>query len=105
MFKVSELSKKKRRRRPREFDGRARVARLQLEREIFRPRLCPLLLRLPPDQLQRIDDERRVAAYGNIPSRCATIRMLIDEGLSYRRAMRPKSSGPAHGKQPFPIEI
>jgi hypothetical protein len=33
------------------------------------------------------------------------IRELIDEALAFRRAMRPKSSGPARGKQPFPIEI
>jgi hypothetical protein len=71
MFKVPEISKKKRRPRPlRELDQRARRARLVLEREIFREPLVPLLLRLPPDQLQRVEDERRIAAYGNIPSRC-----------------------------------
>jgi hypothetical protein len=85
MFEVPELPRKKRRRRP---DSRARAARLRLEREIFREPLVPLNLRLPPDQLQRLDDERRVAACGNIPTRCALIRMLLDEALMWRRSMR-----------------
>ena len=96
------------RRRPRplkQLDQRTRIARLRLEPEIYRPPVVTFSIRMTKAQLQRVDDERRTAAYGNIPSRCATIRMLVDEGLAYRRAMRPKSSGPARGKQPFPIEI
>ena len=104
MFKVSELPRKKRRPRPlRQLDQTARLARLALEKQIYRPRLIPLNLRLPPDQLQRIDDETRVAAYGPAPSRCAMIRMLIDEGLAFRRSMRPRTR-PTKGV-PFPIEI
>jgi hypothetical protein len=85
MFEVPELPRKKRRRRP---DSRARAARLRLEREIFREPLVPLNLRLPPDQLQKIDDERRVAASGNIPTRCGLIRQLISEAIMWRRSMR-----------------
>ena len=94
MAKISELSRVSRRRRPRplsELDQTARRARLRLEAQIFRPRLVPVLLRLPPDQLQKIDDERRVAACGNIPSRCGLIRMLVSEALMWRRSMRPQS--------------
>jgi hypothetical protein len=80
----------------RELDQTARRARLQIEREIFREPLIPVLLRFPPDQLQRLDDERRVAACGNILSRCATIRMLLDEALMWRRSMRP-TPRPAKG--------
>jgi hypothetical protein len=64
MAEVSELSRVSRRRRPkplRELDQTARRTRLQLEAEIYREPLVPMLLRLPPDQLQRVEDERRVA--------------------------------------------
>ena len=85
MSEISELPRKKRRRR---LVPIARVARLRLEREIFRERLIPVLLRLPPDQFQRLEDERRVAARGSVPSRCALIRMLLSEALMFRRSMR-----------------
>ena len=75
----------KRRRRP---VSAARVARLRLERETFREPLIPLPLKFTPDQLQRLDDERRVAACGNIPTRCGLIRQLLDEALMWRRSMR-----------------
>jgi hypothetical protein len=103
MPEILELPRKKRRPRPlRELDQAARTARLKLEREIFREPLVPLLLKFTPDQLQRVDDERRVAAYGNIPSRCATIRQLIDEALMWRRSMRPKDRPKG---QPFEIDV
>ena len=104
MVEISELSRARRRRRPkplRELDPTARNARLRLEREIYRPRLVPVLLRLPPDQLQRLDDERRIAACGNIPSRCATIRQLLDEALMWRRSMRPKDPPRRPRGEPF----
>jgi hypothetical protein len=66
--------------------------------------LVPLLLQIPPDLLQRIDDERRVAAFGPVPSRCATIRMLLAEGLAFRQSARPKSSGAGRG-EPYPISV
>jgi hypothetical protein len=72
VVEISELSRVSRRRRSkplRELDQTARNARLKLEREIYREHLVPVLLRFPPDQLQKIDDERRVAACGNIPTR------------------------------------
>ena len=79
----------KRRPRPsRALDSTARDARLRLEREIYRPRLIPLNLRFTEDQLQQVDDERRVAAHGPVPSRCALIRMLLSEALMWRRSMR-----------------
>jgi hypothetical protein len=101
VLEISELSRVKRRRRPlRDLDQTARRARLRLEREIFREPLVPLLLRLPPHQFQQVEDERRVAAYGSVPTRCALLRQLIDEALAFRRAARPRSSGPGKG-EPF----
>ena len=83
MFEVSELPRKKRRPRPlRELDQTARRTRLALEKQIYRPRLIPLNLRLPPDLLQRIDDETRVAAYGPAPSPVRALGL----GLEARRA-------------------
>jgi hypothetical protein len=70
---------------------------------MYRPRLAPVLLRLQPSQLQQIDDERRVAAYGAIPSRCALIRMLIAEALMFRRAGRPQPRSPRG--VPYPINL
>ena len=95
------------RRRPRplrELDGTARRARLQLEEQIFRPPLRSLNLRLPPDQLLRIDTDRRVADSRGVLSGCAIIRELLDEALSFRQAMRPKSSGTGRG-EPYPIDL
>jgi hypothetical protein len=71
-----------------------------LEAELYRPPLIPVLLRFTPEQLERLDQERRVPAYNGIPSRCATIRMLVDEALAHRRAARPRTSGPGRG-EPF----
>lgn len=99
MTKVPELPRKRRRLPP------ARLARLKLEREIFRPRLLRHNIRFEPGELQQIDDERRVAAYGAVPSRSAMIRQLINDGLLLRKSMRPKTSGPARGKQPYPINL
>jgi hypothetical protein len=106
VFEISELPRKKRRRRPRRpLDHTARRARLQLEAQIFREPLVPVLVRFPPDQLQQLDDERRVAAFGNIPSRCGLIRSLIGEALMWRRSMRPKDPPrPARGV-PFEINL
>lgn len=103
MFGVPELPRKKRRPRPlRELDGTARRARLRLEAQIYRPRLISVNLRLTPNQLQALDDERRVPAYGPVPSRCAMIRLMIAELLMFRRAGRPP---PKPGKAPFPIKL
>ena len=56
-----ELSRMRRRpRRLRELDGTARNARRRLEVELFRPELRSVNLRLPPELLQQVDDERRV---------------------------------------------
>ena len=89
----------KRRRRP---VSASRVARLRLEREIFREPLIPLLLKFPEDQLQQIEDERRIAACGAVPSRAALIRMLIGEALMWRRSMRPQSPPRPPRGVPFP---
>ena len=71
MAEPVELSRVRRRPRPlRELDQRAKSARLQLERELYRPRLVRLDLRVPPEMLERLDAERRVAHFG-IPSRNA----------------------------------
>jgi hypothetical protein len=67
---VLEISRVRRRPRPsKALDQTARTARLKLEREIFREPLIPLLLKFKEDQLQRIDDERRVASRGPEPKR------------------------------------
>jgi hypothetical protein len=76
---------------------------LRLEDQIFRPQLVRLGLRVTQQQLERVDAGRRVADSRGVPSRCAMIRELIDEGLAWRSTMRPKSS--ARGKQPYPIDI
>jgi hypothetical protein len=94
-----ELSRMRRRPKPlRELDGRARAARLRLEAEIYRPHLVRLELRVTPEQLQRLDAERRIADARGVPSRAALFRELVDEALAFRRATRPKSSGPGHGE-------
>jgi hypothetical protein len=101
VVEVPELSRVRRRPKPlRELDGTARAARLRLEREIFRPALRPLNMRLTVDQLLRIDEERRVADSRGVPSRSALIRSLIDEGLAWRRAARPKEP-PKPQRTPF----
>jgi len=110
MSEVSELSRKKRRRRPRplrELDSRARIARLRLEQEIYRPHLVRLDLRVTPEQLERLDAERRIHDSRGVPTRAAMFRALVDEGLAWRSTMRPKSSGPARAGRgaPFPFEI
>ena len=91
----------KRRRRP---VPAARKARLRLEVVIYRPHLIPLLLKFPEDLLQQIEDERRIAASGPVPSRCGLIRQLISEALLWRRSMRPKKPTRSRGV-PFPISL
>jgi hypothetical protein len=92
MSEIRELSRVRRRPRPlRELDGRARAARLRLEQEIYRPRLIPLNLRVTPEQLARIDEERRIHDSRGVPSRSALFRELVDEALGWRSSVRPKS--------------
>jgi hypothetical protein len=79
----------------------ARVARLELEAQLCRPRLIRHNIQFEPGQLQQVDDERRVAAYGPVPSRAAMIRMLIAEALVFRRAGRSPPPRPAKG-EPLP---
>jgi hypothetical protein len=101
MFAPEELSKKKRRPKPlRELDQRARIARLRLEQEIYRQPLVRLDLRVTPEQLERVDAERRIPDSRGLPSRCAMIRSLIDEGLAWRSTMRPRTSGPMKPARP-----
>lgn len=91
MAEVSELSRVRRRPLP-----PARRARLELEAQLYRPRLVRQNIRFEPDELQRIDDERRVPACGSVPSRAAMIRMLVAEGLMFRQMHR----SPARPKRP-----
>ena len=98
MTEAPELSRTRRRPPP-----SARLARLKLERDIFRPRLIRQNLQFEPSQLQQVDDERRVPAYGSVPSRAAMIRMLIAEALMFRRANR--SPPPKPKRVPFEIDI
>ena len=68
----------------------------------MRPRMRAMLLLLPGEMIAALDNERR--RYPNIPARNAIVRELIDEALNFRRATRPKSSGPGRG-EPFPIDL
>jgi hypothetical protein len=104
MAETHEFSRVRRRSRP---HHPARLARLRLEAEIYRPRLVVVTLRLTPDQIAKIDAERRIPTSTGVPSRCAVVRALVDEGMAWRKAMRPKSSGPARPARGmlFPIEI
>jgi hypothetical protein len=79
----------------------ARVARLELERELMRPPMRVLFLRVPGEMIAALDNERRL--YPKIPARNAIARELLDEALSFRRAARPKSSGSGRG-EPYPID-
>ena len=77
---------------------------IALEREIFRPELVRLELRVIPEQLARVDAERRIEDARGLPSRAVLFRELVDEALGARRALRPKSSGPGRG-EPFYIDL
>jgi hypothetical protein len=101
MAEYRELSRVRRRSRP---HHPARLARLRLEAEIYRPRLIPVMLRLTVDQIAKIDAERRIPSPTGVPSRCAVVRALIDEGFAFRLAARPRSSGPGRGV-PYPINL
>jgi hypothetical protein len=68
----------------------------------MRPRMRAMLLLLPGEMIAALDNERR--RYPKIPARNAIARELLDEALSFRRATRPKSSGPGRG-EPFPIDM
>jgi hypothetical protein len=99
MDQVPKLSHVRRRSLP-----PARLARLALEREIFRPHLVRQNIRFEPRELQAIDDERRVPSYGAVPSRAAMIRMLCREALLFRRTSRSPPPKPTKGA-PLPPEL
>ena len=100
MVEVPELSRTRRRPLP-----PARRARLELEAQLYRPRLVRQNIRFELDELQRIDDARRAPAYGSVPSRAAMIRLLVSEGLLFRRlhGLPPKPKRPK--RVPYPIDI
>ena len=102
MDRVPELPHVRRRPKPlNQLDQTARRARLALERDLFRERLVRHNIRFTPGELQAIDDERRVAAYGAVPSRSAMIRQLINDGLLLRKSMRPRDPPPRPKGVPF----
>jgi hypothetical protein len=103
VVEMRELLRGRRRPRPlKQLDPRARLARLALEREIYRPRLVIVTLRLTADQIEKIDAERRIAtSAGGVPSRCAAVRALIDDGFALRKIARPKEPP---RREPFPID-
>jgi hypothetical protein len=84
MAEAPELPRVRRRPQP-----QARLARLRLEAQIFRPRLVRQNLRFTPNQLQAIDAERRIADCRGVPSRAALIRALIDAGMAAICAFPP----------------
>ena len=106
MVETAGLSRVRRRPRPlKELDQAARAARLRLEREIYRPRLVRAT---SPVHAGSTRADRAGAAHSRRPRGSienVLIRALIDEALAWRSTMRPKWSGPARGKQPYPIEI
>ena len=63
MAEMRELSRVGRRRpRPlKQLDQTARRSRLALERELYRPRLVIVTLRLTAEQIEKVDAERRIA--------------------------------------------
>ena len=75
---------------------------MALDCELLRPPMRVLFLRVPGEMIAALDNERR--RYPNIPARNAIARELIDEALRFRRATRPKSSGPGRG-EPYPIDL
>jgi hypothetical protein len=97
MVEAQEFSRVRRRPRP---HHPARLARLKLEAEIYRPRLVVVTLRLTPEQIAKIDAERRVPTSTGVPSRCAVVRALVDEGFAFRLAARPRTSGPMKPARP-----
>jgi hypothetical protein len=101
MAEYREFSRVRRRPRP---HHPARLARLKIEAEIYRPRLVPVMLRLTAEQIAKIDAERRIPSPTGVPSRCAVVRALIDEGFAFRLAARPRTSGRGRG-EPFPIDL
>ena len=68
----------------------------------MRPRMRVVILRLPGEMVAALDNERRL--YPKIPARNAIARELLNEALSFRRASRPRSSGPGRG-EPYPISL
>ena len=64
---------------------------MALERELMRPRMRAMLLLLPDELIAALDNERRL--YLKIPARNAIARELLDEALSFRRALRPRTRG------------
>jgi hypothetical protein len=77
----------------------ARVTRLELERRLMKPPMRQMLVRVPPEMIIALDDERR-RYYDRIPPRTALVRELLGEAMSFRKAHRPKSSGAGSG-EPF----
>ena len=102
MVEYRELSRIRRRSKP---HSPAWVARLKLEAEIYRPRLIPVMLRLTAEQIAKIDAERRIPTPNGVPSRCAVVRELVDEGFAFRLAARPKSPPRAPKGEPFHIDL
>lgn len=78
---------------------------MKLEAEIYRPRLIPVMLRLTAEQIAKIDAERRIPTPNGVPSRCAVVRELVDEGFAFRLAARPKSPPRAPKGEAFFIDL
>jgi hypothetical protein len=83
---------------------RVRLARLKAEREALAASRVTfqVFTRLARDMLEQIEEQRRL--YAVMPSRSEVLRQLIFEGLTWRKLMRPKSSGPFRPARP-PVEI
>jgi hypothetical protein len=69
----------------------------------MKPPMRQMLVRVPQEMFSALDAERRL--YLDIPPRNVVVRELLGEALGFRRAMRPRTSGPARGKQPFEIDL
>jgi hypothetical protein len=74
---------------------------LELERKLMQRPMRQVLMRLPLEMIDALDDERR-KYYDRIPPRNVVVRELLSEALAFRRVGRPKK--PPAGV-PFRIEI
>jgi hypothetical protein len=74
---------------------------LALEKKLMRRPMRQVLMRLPPEMIAALDDERRTY-FDHIPPRNELVRELLGEALAFRRLGRPKE--PPKG-EPFHIEI
>ena len=78
---------------PRPYANPVRLARMAAERPVW----AEMHLRVSPDTVALIDDER--TRYPTPTSRNEEVRRLIDDGLVFRRMMRTRVQNEPHAKR------